>query len=88
MLLDNSSLFFILKLISQNLKAKTDKNIINNKNNVKNLSNLKISLKEKIFTKKETLKGIFKNTKVVSQLIKLCPVVLENLEINKTIKIK
>ena len=61
----------MLKLINQKLKAKTDKNILNNKNRVKKLSNLKISLKEKIFTKKETLNGMLRKTKVVSQLIKL-----------------
>ena len=80
-------LFFILKLINQNLKAKTDKNIINKSIKVTILSNLKSSLKEKIFTKKETLKGIFKNTRAVSQLIKLL-LNFENLLIKKTIKIK
>lgn len=51
------------------------------------LSNLKISLKEKILTKKETLKGIFKNTNIVSQLTKLT-VWLENFLIKIIIKIK
>lgn len=80
------TLFFILKLINQNLKDKTDKNIINNNNKTKTLSNLKISLKEKILTKKETLKGIFKNTNEVSQLIKLVlnfPNFLIKITINK-----
>lgn len=80
-------LVFILKLINQNLKDKTDKNIKNNKIKTKNLSNFKISLKEKIFTKKDTLKGKFKKTNIVSQFtkFKFC---FEYLEIKITIKIK
>lgn len=80
-------LFFILKLINQKLNAKTDKNIKNKRNNKNILSNFKISLNEKILTKKDTVKGIFKNTKVVSQLTKLILNLL-NLLINITIKIK
>lgn len=80
-------MFFILKLIIQNLKDNTDKNIINNNNKTNILSNLKISLNEKILTKKETLKGIFKKTKVVSQLTKL-ELNFLNLLIKITIKIK
>jgi len=56
-------------------------------NKIKKLLNLKISLKEKIFTKKVTLKGIFKKTKIVSQFKKL-KFILLNLLIIITIKIK
>lgn len=80
-------LVFVLKLINQKLKDKTDKNIKNNNNKTNILSNFKISLKEKIFTKNEILKGKFKKTSIVSQFtkFKLC---FEYLEINITIKTK
>jgi len=80
-------LVFVLKLINQKLKDKTDKNIKNNNNKTNILSNFKISLKEKIFTKNEILKGKFKKTNIVSQFtkFKLC---FEYLEINITIKTK
>jgi len=58
----------VLLLTNQKEKAKEDKNIKNKTKINKKLLNFKISLKEKIFTKKVTLKGIFKKTKVVSQL--------------------
>lgn len=70
---------------NQKLKTKTDKNIKNKTNKIKKLFNLKTSLKEKIFTKKVTLNGIFKKTKIVSQFKKLEFIFL-NLLIIKTIK--
>ena len=77
----------VLKLIIQKPNESTDKNIKNNNNKIIILSNFKISLKEKILTKNETLKGKFINTNIVSQFTKfnLC---FEYLEIKITIKTK
>ena len=60
----------MLKLINQKLKAKTDKNILNNKSRVKKLSNLKISLKEKIFTKKEKSRCNYATEQQIKKSIK------------------